>query len=206
MRLNKEIKQEILNNAIKKSALVTEANALISERAEIAEKLRRQFVSEEVENEINALHEKLRSLEKETGVDLYNNYSTSPEIQININGCRHDVLFSGFEYDVSTNILKKFDRNNHVRKIISRSKRYVVTDDCGLLENEKKCEKLLERYNSLTTQVNAILSKCNTDGQLLKLWPESAELIPKDIAKPSTALMVKTDELNTILGLPSGKS
>lgn len=202
MRLNKEIKQEILNNAIKKSTLINEANALISDRAEIAEKLRRQFVSEEDEKQVIELAEKLKELGKKTGIDLCVYNHESYEIEININGQQHELPFSGFEYGISTNILKKFDRRN-VKKVASTHNRYVVTNDCGFLENEKKCDRLMESYTSLVTQVNAILSKCNTDGQLLKLWPESSELIPKDIAKPSTELMVKTDDLNTMLGLPS---
>lgn len=205
MRLNREIKQKILDNAIAKSTLISEANALVSERAEIAENLRRQFVSEQDEKQILELAEDLKELGLKTGIHLCVYNHKTYEIEININGQRHDIPFSGFEHGISTNILKKFNRKI-VEKVASTHKRYVVTEDSGLLENEKKCDALMERYTSLTTKVWAVLSKCNTDGQLLKLWPESAELIPKERVKPSTALMVKTDELNTILGLPSDNS
>ena len=203
MRLNKEIKAQILNNAIKKSPIIAEAELLIAERADIAEKLRGQFISEELENEIDSIHQRLNQLEKETHVSLLIGYSKDYEIMVNINGLRLDLSFSGYHYHISRSILGIYNETE-VKKTISRGHRYVVIDDCGIMENERKCDELFERYNSLKVQVNAILSKCNTDNQLLKLWPESSELIPKEQVVSSKEIMVKTDELNAMLGLPTG--
>ena len=202
MRLNKEIKMTILRNAVEKSTLVNEAKALIAERALIAESLRRQFISEESENEIDSIYQRLDQLEKETHISLFNDYSKYYKIMVNINGFGLNVPFSGYHHNVSRNILNLYNERE-VKKTISRGNRYVITDDCGIMENEKKCDELYERYCSLKTHVNAILSKCNTDNQLLKLWPESSELIPKEQVTPSNELMVETDELNAMIGLPT---
>lgn len=204
MRLNKEIKSKILHNAIDKSPLITEAKKLTAERAEIAEKLRRKFITEDHEVEINQLKERLKELQKKTKIDLLSCYDTDNEIMINISGQRHNVCFSGFCSGVSNEILGIYDvAKTRVWKKVSRGTRYAVEDDCGLMKNIDECEALYNKFLDLKTQVNAILGKCNTDNQLLKIWPESAELIPAESVKQSTALMVKTDALNSMIGLPT---
>lgn len=44
----------------------------------------------------------------------------------------------------------------------------------------------------------------NTDNQLLKVWPEAAELMPKETKKVQLPA-VQTADLNALIGLPSEK-
>lgn len=53
--------------------------------------------------------------------------------------------------------------------------------------------------------VRSAVNSVSTVEKLVELWPEAAELLPAETAKPCTALAVQPAELNTMIGLPTPK-
>lgn len=70
------------------------------------------------------------------------------------------------------------------------------------LENLEK--DIEQRRIELRTKVRAALNSVNTVAQLLKVWPEAAELLPKTVAPKSTLPAIPVADLNALVGLPSG--
>lgn len=65
-------------------------------------------------------------------------------------------------------------------------------------EQQKRAE-----IRDLRKDVMQNLSKFTTDSQLLKVWPEAAELLPEKPAKKQLPA-IRTDDLNARIKLPSG--
>lgn len=204
MRLTKAIKQQILDAAIAKSPLVKDAERLIEERAEIAEKLRRVFISKEVDDYISSVQAKFSELSSgKENLDIGTCHASSNIIKINFNGQVLDLPFSGYSRALHNQLGVKPKERVSNKPVSYFNQSYSVKDDFGAFKNNDDIDALVEKSIELKMAVNAILSKANTDGQLLKLWPECKELIPKERVKPSTALIVNPSELNTLIGLPS---
>ncbi len=93
----------------------------------------------------------------------------------------------------------------------SRCRGHVITADNPLaqqfyaLEAEEKA--LNDERATLSAQVRGALSKFTSVKRLLDAWPEAKELLPDRLpeAKP-TLPAVRTEELNALIGLPSGEA
>lgn len=59
------------------------------------------------------------------------------------------------------------------------------------------------RRIELRTKVRAALNSVNTVAQLLKVWPEAAELLPKTVAPKPNLPAIPVADLNALVGLPS---
>lgn len=196
MRLNKQIREQILSNAINKAGIRREAEKLCNERAKIAEKILRSKLSVDDEKRLEGLIEEVNSF---GGCWVHTNRKS--HVVIAHNGMRLKLRYSG-----AIDSLQKAGITEG-RKIIYNfgENEIQCKKDFGAFKNQDAVEALLIRHESLKAQVMAVLNKCNTSNQLIKLWPESEELIPKETVGTGTALMVNTGELNTIIGLPTNK-
>lgn len=69
-----------------------------------------------------------------------------------------------------------------------------------------KLIKLATAYSDLCESIEGILNQCNTDKQLLAMWPEAEELLPKDqSSKQLPAIPISVSHINNLLKLPSDK-
>lgn len=71
---------------------------------------------------------------------------------------------------------------------------------------EKTTRKLKERRENISAQVEGSLSSFTTIKKLLDAWPESKELLPKEVTRHVVNLpAVKVKDLNALIGLPKGE-
>ena len=68
----------------------------------------------------------------------------------------------------------------------------------------EQCD-LNNQYMDIEIKVKATLDSFTTTEKLLKAWPESIELIPKELKPIEKKLpAICSDDLNQMLGLPTG--
>ena len=197
MKLNKEIRQKIIENAMEKAGFTKRLKSIVQSRAEWAEKVRVESLGgKEKINELDALQLSLNELYAQVPEKLRNQ---SPKIRIdyemenlNVAGLRPTCYFNG-----------ELDRClPHVEKIAVRN--YVLLADNPLTEEFHKIHETQETYNqdwdTLFHQVKAVVDSVSTTERLLKVWPESVELIPESAAPRSSLPAVQISELNSLIG------
>lgn len=194
-RLNVKLRNQIVSNAVSKAG-VTEAQEQ-NRRAldDLMEEIRLKN-NGYTDEQLNAFLEDVKVAEKR--IPEHIRVSTgglyrSRMSRLNIRGQHHRVEFT-----------VEFGREYHR---VAASNAYVVVDPdsehatrfFSLLEED---ETLEAQELSIRSQVGATINNYRTVQQLLKAWPEAAELLPSDeqiINLPA----VRTDVLNNLIGLPS---
>jgi hypothetical protein len=88
---------------------------------------------------------------------------------------------------------------------LGRTFNIVGSDALGIRYEEIKAEtdKLNEETNLASRTAHATVNGVTTVEALLKAWPEVAPFIPAKAQPVSTALVVQTDKLNALFGLPA---
>ncbi|WP_416768502.1 Nmad5 family putative nucleotide modification protein [Sulfurimonas sp. ST-25] len=186
-RLTKEIKEVIVKKAVEMSPIFKEKEALKKRQYELYEKIR---VHQLGGKEKAALAEKIESEFMEQTKDLPRSSIQSPfhksnSIRVYYNGNSHYIL--GAKSNITVN--QRFDPTGKWSTIIENY----------LYDVEANRNAIL----NLQESVFSLLISVNTTGQLLKAWPEAEELIPFDAMVKKNVPAIKTDELNTAIGLPS---
>ena len=85
-----------------------------------------------------------------------------------------------------------------------------LTADNPLIQKFLDAEKLLKELkssrDSIKENVKAVVYSVSTTKRLVEVWPESAELIPKEIEVVRAGLpAINFESLNASIGIPSGK-
>lgn len=205
-RLNKTIREQIVDNAIDKAGVNTRNADLIRRRAELADACRLIAIGG-VEKE----HEILKEFKK-----LEKSYKTSSdfikvpepklvedyEIQVSFGGMVTRLHYSGridgqkdtykspapYCGGLKPNVLLPVDHN--------------LTDEFTSIESEQKVVNDLRE--TVRVNVQAVVASVNTVKKLIEVWPEGAELIPADCDKPVVNLpSVDVQQLNAMVGVPS---
>jgi len=203
MRLTNQIKDIIIENAIKKSGLLDKQADIRAKFAEWSEKVRvdalgGQCVADNVDriiSEMKSLSDQLpKSVQKERMCHFDDN------IYVNVAGKGLYMRFNG---------MKKYDSNVvHVCKPTPESHTLIGGSPLALEFDEIDGE---DRDNQnairdLRVQIKGTLSNFSTDKTLLKVWPEAIELLPNYVPETKSQLpAVRTEELNKLIGLPSAK-
>lgn len=104
-------------------------------------------------------------------------------------------------------------KGKHVHKHLCRSSyrnRVAITADNPLNDEFDAIEAEQKVINDLRTsvksEVTAMVNSVTTIKKLLEIWPEAKELLPPDEQVKSTAMVASVDNLNTMIGLPSGEN
>lgn len=201
MRLTKEIKLQIINGAVVKAGIPAEEEALRLRRVDWAEAVRVDSLggkggAETVDKAIEQI--KAITMALPEGVTTgYQPIRVDSDFYLNCGGISLRPRFNGtFGYDSC---------HEPVRKPCCSCK--LAADHPLAIEFhqlEQDAKSLKEKREHIESSVAATVSGINTDNQLLKVWPEAAELMPKEIKKVQLPA-VQTADLNALIGLPSDK-
>lgn len=190
MRLTKNIKEMIYENALDSSGYTEEMKAYTKKLENFAEKVRiAAFGGPKKLKEAEENIEKIKSLAEKLPKDLIYMCGNSRSIAAVFGGQRRTIEY-GDE-----------------RRLCSPS--ISVTGDHPLAlevaELDKEVQLIEEKKSNILQAVWPLLNSVNTSAKLLLIWPEAAELIPA-ATKPKTQLpAVKIEELNGLVRLPSQK-
>lgn len=199
-RLNKNIKDQIVVNAISKAGLYAKRDELVSLRVDWAERVRLEAMGgKEMDEEINKLHseisEKLDSVPWEL-VQYRDNFIRTTMIVLNLNGYRIKARFNGSRNYAGTCVYK-LSRHEYTLKAGNP----LIADFLALDSLHDKTESQIE---SITQNVYGVLAKVTTVKKLLEVWPEASELLPSDMSPiKKQEIAIRTDDLNSMIGLPS---
>ena len=161
-------------------------------------------------DKLNEFAEAYEKIKKEplisSAIDQHSGIYKNHQLHFLINGQRHALHFSGFIGSDGS----KLKQPKWISKLAPPSRLSCVElnlKEISLIKRvslaNKAWGKLIDDRKHLTRQVGVLLASVNTVKQLISVWPESKELIPKD-EKPKAALpMVQIRDLNTLIGLPT---
>ena len=207
MRITKSLKEIIVNKAIEKSGILEEFADLRVARAAWAEKCRIDAIGGvEKADHIESVAEKINKLLKTIPEKALSNNDTinrDYDIYMNVAGMTYNAHFSGYSGDdcVGKKGIKdvwKYTFNSHT--IIGGSPLAIEFDE--LIAKQRDLNK---RYKDMCLQVEAAVSKFTTTEKMIKVWPESVELIPATDLEVQKAQLpaLLTDDLNKLIGLPT---
>jgi len=195
-RLNKDIKQEIVSNAIKKAKLPAKHLELDKRRAKWIEKVRVEAVGGvEINKKINSIAKRFKKAISELPdrIRPEGMFEVKYALNVNVNGFSTYTYFSG-------KIIQ--NRSERIWRISPYS--YTLKADNPLCDEfmaiEKTSDKLDKEENEIRINVNALLTKVHTVKRLIEVWPESKELIPKDLTPKKQLPAISVTKLNSMVG------
>lgn len=203
-RLNATIRNQIVENAIKKAGIEDERESLRARRAEWAEKCRIKSLGGEVAvKEMHEAVQQMKELYKKVpeGVgQLYSSILRQNEyLDMNIAGMSYLSYFCG-RHNSEPKCVK-----GHVHKVTPY--RFTLEESDPLaaefFELEKAKEDLDSKEQTLTGHIKGTLSRVTTIKKLIAAWPESKELLPEEVESKETLPAIPVADLNNMIGLPS---
>ena len=197
-RLNKNTREAIIANAIKKSNYAERVAALITRRTEWAEALRVESLGGPAEAAKVLAAEKeikdiLETLPKNVGDSPFN---TNSYMYPNLGGCRTFVYFNGNRCKGSPCVRKV------VGSMLTIAAGHPLVEEFHAIE---KADSAASEYKAqLQASVSAMAYSVTTVEKLLKVWPEALELLPPPAAPAVQLPAVQLADLNAMIGLPTG--
>lgn len=223
-RLNASIRQNIVDKALETSGLNAEAKALIDARAELA----RDVLSEchricgTNDADLSAKYTELMGVAetgwgKFIGLNLRRESRYYGDVDVYINGMSLTLYLNGshaFTTKEGNRISYTTGYKTHIEmKSVSEGGPWLpytrvsmandsFCDRLNALEAEQ--ESLNRKTENLKATVNAAVRQVNTVGNLLKAWPEAAELLPAEYKlSTGTGIALAPAALNALCGIPS---
>lgn len=203
MRLTNQIKDIIVENTVKKSGLLDKQADIRAKFAVWVEKVRVDALGGQVAaDNIDRLISEIKHLSDQLPKSLQqdNMCRTDNGLYINVAGKSLHMRFNGMKYyrDNVTQIYKPTP-GSHI--LIGGSPLAIEFDD---IDGEDRDNQ--NAIRDLRIKIKGILSNFSIDKTLLKVWPEAVELLPNYIPETKSQLpVVRTEELNKLIGLPSAK-
>jgi hypothetical protein len=199
MKLTNAIKQQIVTAAIAKAGIPAEEEALRLRQEAWAEAVRVdalgselagkiEEVAKQVREAVAAIPEALRS----GGVGIVHR----KEMYVNVAGVTAYAYFNGHVSGKGVQVLKPAIHSHTLLADNPLVEEFYEIDNARI--------DLNKRSTSIEKSVTAALTNIHSDTKLLKVWPEAAELLPKEIQKVQLPA-VQTADLNALIGLPSEK-
>lgn len=212
-RLNNTIRQDIINNALKSAGLDKVEQEIIARRAKLAEDVRLFSIGgPQAEKDLNAYLEKIQSIVDEIPEKIKYKIAnidricprSSYRIMCNFAGRVAPLHFNGDDKDFGNSIWNVGERV--YKNFICVNSRVDISADNPLNaefnELENQANEFLGKRSDIREEVRAIVSSVNTTSQLLKIWPEAKDLLPKVEKAQNTLPTVQVDSLNKMLNLP----
>lgn len=197
-RLTNEIRDKIIDNAIIKAVGDRESVQLKSLADKFSEKLIETAVGDKAE-ELTKVDQNIKDLIASIPSDfrIYENdmhLNRDKYVRLNIAGQAVDWEFDKEEIFPVTNWRERY--------VIPQGHELV-----SLMEDYRAEVKAIDDIKSnVRENVRALVYSVTTVKKLLEVWPESEELIPQNVAKPSIQLpSIKIEQLNALIGVPSEK-
>ncbi|EAW4195719.1 hypothetical protein FFV02_22960 [Salmonella enterica] len=217
-RINNEMRSAIKAKAYVTSGIEQSKKALITKRAQFAEKVRQKTLEMcgVTEAELDAKYKAFLAVEigrsnqdfngvgKFIGVNVHRDHGRY--VFVAINGQSRYLYLNGSVNGEATHIeIAKVEDGG---PWVNRS-RILISDDsllAELMSLDKDYSYLVSKEETFNNTLDAVLKNARTVKQLLTAWPEAKELLPDDLQKATcTALAINPEELNAICGIPSAK-
>lgn len=199
MKLTNQIKQQIVTAAINKAGIPAEEEALSLRRAAWAEAVRVDALGSELAGKIEAVIKLVRETVavipealRSGGVGILHR----KEMYVNVAGVTAYAYFNG-NIGGKGNPVSKPATHSHTLQADNPLVAAFYEIDNARVDLEKK-------KTSIEKNVTAVLASIHSDTKLLNVWPEAAELLPKEIQKVQLPAL-QTADLNALIGLPSEK-
>ena len=207
MRLSNAIKNEIIKNAINKSGIIDKFYKLIEKRVVFAEKCRVLSLGGIDESiRLEKIYDDVESMRKNLpeGVGTgWNIIDKDSFVYCSFGGMQESLRFSGTHSKDKPQYLTDSQYKIRSNKRLNLDGQHELSLEFLALVSEQ-CD-LNNQYMDIEIKVKATLDSFTTTEKLLKAWPESIELIPKELKPIEKKLpAICSDDLNQMLGLPTG--
>lgn len=198
-RLNANIKNSIIANAIVQAGIPVREGELVKRRAKWAEAVRVHAIGgheevAKVERLRKRVKKALESAPKKLVIEedpIHRDY----DIAVNIGGLQYRAYFSG---------KSEYHHEDNVYKITPP--RCAILADHPLADEfhqiEAQAEAIEEERTTIAVNVRAALDNVRTVKRLLEEWPEAKDLLPSDIDEVKKKLpAIRREDLNIMIGL-----
>lgn len=196
-RMTNYLRDEIVKNALAKTTLDAEEDALRQERYVLAEEFRIASLggpeeAARIEQLAKKIEKELQTLPKGLCTNDAPFRRDYEMYRLNLGGLRENMRYSASNDD----------------KRISPSDAVFLGDDPLVLKFHELLNRetdLDKRCRDLKAKIRAVLNSCTTVKKLLDVWPEAKELLPEQLEEARPQLpAVQTADLNAAIGLPTG--
>lgn len=198
-RLNKDIRDYIVSEAVKKAGIPEAFDEIKKRRAKWADDVRIHALGgKEKAKKAESIKKRFEKTAAEFPKGLIDGpFRTGYDIAVNIAGKYFRVGFCGS--------VGSIPHQGRVYKITLSET--VLKADHQLASEFDDIERdnlsIEEKRDDIRVKVRAAVDSLTTVKKLLEIWPEVSELLPKE-SKPAAKLpMVPVSELNAEIGLPS---
>lgn len=214
MRLNKEIRSKIVDNAYLESSIPAAKKELTARSVALSEKIRlASLETPTLDDDLKSAEKEIKLILKKRGIpdtqapDRLFRRSGSMYVRLgdeNVNvylsgsmektsNSRSDTVILGdssIPYKFTGKVSQNYDANHPFTQEYRK-----LRDDAIQLQEDEKV---------LRNTVQATVDSFYTIEKLLEQWPEAKVLIPKDVERASAPmpLALQTDVLNNLIGLP----
>jgi len=195
VRLNKTDKDAIAMEARRQSPMHEELTELLEARYAIAERVRVHSIggkekAAEYDKVLKAM-QKLRDTLPDNLIGYGLGIKLSGSCYVKIEHKERRILLRDNKPEAGGYI--DFDPEHPIAK--------------DLLESLDKEKKLKKQLDEIQAQVYASISSITSLNKLLKVWPESIEIIPDYLKEAKVHLpALQTNQLNKLIGLPTNKT
>lgn len=196
MKLNKQIKEAILQSALKKAGIPDREAAIRNRYSDWAEAVRVRYVTPEAMVLIDAA--RVASL---AVPEMLRSYNFTPErnyrITANVAGQSRDVYWNGAFRYADKPEERRICPDTRVTLLADdplTEQLYAIDHDAAALKSERE---------QLTVSLRAVLDSVTTDKRLVEVWPEAVAFIPTAERAASQQLpALPIADLNRMIGLP----
>lgn len=211
MRLNKEIRGGIVENAYKTSTIPSEKKALTARSVALAEKVRIASMEPGLDDRLKEAEAEIKYILKKRGIPQSHHpsriFDRNNQIGAKLAGGQVWLSFDGGIVERREVTLVERDYEVNTRRFVEDH--YVEYDEGHEFTIEyrdiiSRAKELRERERVLRNTVKATVEAFNTIEKLVEQWPESEALIPKETiaASKPMPLAIQVDTLNQLIGLP----
>lgn len=215
MRLNKEIRSEIVENAFKASNISNARKALTSRSVALTEKIRVESLGRDnLDVLLNSTLKEIQMLLKKRDIpDCYVSNPIFPKSSYVL--AQFGEYQTTLHFDGSMRYSESSQVNTLVRGCVKAVTRLFAGGDRLIFNADHpytqewrairlEAKELIDKEAFLRNSVAATVGGFNTTERLIEAWPECAALIPKSVEKASKplAIAVRADTLNALIGLP----
>lgn len=203
-RLNKAIREAIINNAIEACGYNRRNEALIKRRANLANDVRLFAIGgaekeKEVVDKFNKINKYLKSNQDKLIACDVSLAGKDDEVYANFSGMAVNLSFNGLAERGGDLVYKNLVTSRYNNRV-SITRDNPLYSEFEAVELEQKTIKDIK--SQVIAEVTAMVNSVTTIKKLIEIWPESKELLPEEQASQSTALVADVNRLNAVIGLP----
>lgn len=210
MRLNKEIRQKMIDKAYELSAIPQARKELTKRSIALSEAVRLDGLGgKNVDNNLRAAEKEIKMLLGKRDIpDGFNDFSFKrSDYALALFGETNQTLHFHGSLRIDRENVIQSDSSAEYRKFATCDRQEYGHDHALTIEYESlvnEAKKLKEDEEILRAKVGGAVFSFSSTEKLIEHWPEAAALIPKHIEKASKPMPIAlaVQDLNHIIGLP----